>query len=101
MVDEDALLDGVTSIGIDETGWGHHGVMTVVVGHDRCRVIWAGEGVGGGALQPFFDMTVLKSGFFSPVARPAHHEDRRRELTSPLSPTRLRGQPKVITTSYV
>lgn len=29
--------------------------MTVVVDHDNNRVIWAGEGVGMAALQPFFD----------------------------------------------
>ena len=55
VVNQQGLLDGVTRIGIDETGWGHHKVMTVVVDHDNNRVIWAGEGVGMAALQPFFD----------------------------------------------
>ena len=55
VVDQDGLLDGLARIGIDETGWGRHKIMTVV-DHDRNRVVWAGEGVGAAAPRPFFDL---------------------------------------------
>lgn len=55
-VDQDALLDGVERLGVDETGWGRHRVMTVVVDHDRCRVVWCADGIGADVLQGFFDL---------------------------------------------
>jgi transposase len=50
-------FDGVTSIGIDEFSYRkRHRYITVVVDHDRKRVIWAGEGQGASAANAFFDL---------------------------------------------
>jgi transposase len=49
-------LDGLRRIGIDEIHYGHHGrCLSVVVDHDRERVVWAGPGKNQEALDPFFD----------------------------------------------
>ena len=48
-------FDGLTSIGVDETGYGKgHTYPTVVVGHERGRVIWAHDGVGRDVSGLFF-----------------------------------------------
>ena len=40
-------FDGLHAIGVDETGYGKgHTYLTVVVDHERGRVIWAHDGVG-------------------------------------------------------
>ena len=52
-----ARFEGVTSIGIDEFSYRkHHRYITVVVDHDRKRVIWAGEGQDASAANAFFDL---------------------------------------------
>lgn len=48
-------LDGLVRIGIDELSVRrHHKYITVVVDHDRCRIVWAGEGKTADALARFF-----------------------------------------------
>jgi transposase len=48
-------LDGLRRIGVDEVSWkrGHH-YLTVVCCHDHGRVVWAGAGEPGAALERFF-----------------------------------------------
>lgn len=49
-------LVGLRRIGIDEFSYKkRHHYLTVVVDHDRGRVVWAGEGRSAEALKPFFD----------------------------------------------
>lgn len=49
-------LKGVKRIGIDEFSYRkHHRYLTVVVDHDRGRVIWAAPGRSAQALQSFFE----------------------------------------------
>lgn len=50
-------LDGLRRIGIDETSCKRgHRYMTVVVDHDRGRVVWACEGHGKRQLNAFLDL---------------------------------------------
>jgi len=49
-------LRGVRRIGIDEFSYRkRHSYVTVIVDHDRKRVIWAGEGRSADALSSFFE----------------------------------------------
>ena len=49
-------LDGLKRIGVDEFGYlKRQRYITVVVDHDRQRVVWAGEGRGADTLNTFFD----------------------------------------------
>ena len=49
-------LDGLRRIGVDETSYKRgHRYMTVVVDHDRGRVVWASEGHGKRQLNDFLD----------------------------------------------
>ena len=49
-------FDGLRRIGIDETSYKKgHKYMTVVVDHDRGRVVWAHEGYGQDVLNLFLD----------------------------------------------
>ena len=49
-------FDGLRRIGIDETGYKKgHKYLTVVVGHDRGRPVWAHEGYGKEVLGLFLD----------------------------------------------
>lgn len=49
-------FDELTRIGIDEFSYRkRHHYLTVVVDHDRRRVVWAGEGRSARTLQAFFD----------------------------------------------
>lgn len=49
-------LDGLRSIGVDETGYEKgRKYMTVVVDHDRGRVVWACAGHGRRQLNAFLD----------------------------------------------
>ena len=49
-------LDGLRRIGVDETSCKRgHRYMTVVVDHDRGRVVWASEGHGKRQLNDFLD----------------------------------------------
>ena len=49
-------LVGLRRIGIDEFSYKkRHNYLTVVVDHDRGRVVWAGEGRSAEALDPFFE----------------------------------------------
>ena len=48
-------FDGLTAIGVDETSYRKgHTYLTVVVDHERHRVIWAHDGVGGDVFDLFF-----------------------------------------------
>jgi len=48
-------LDGLRSIGVDEFSYRkRHRYLTIVVDHDRKRVIWAAEGKSAETLQKFF-----------------------------------------------
>ena len=48
-------FDGLTAVGVDGTGYRKgHAYLTVVVDHERHRVIWAHDGVGGGGFDPVF-----------------------------------------------
>ena len=48
-------FDGLTSIGVDETSYRKgHTYLTVVVDHERGRVIWAHDGVGKDVFDLFF-----------------------------------------------
>lgn len=50
-------FDGLRSIGVDETSHKKgHEYMTVVVGHDRGRVVWACAGHGRRQLNAFLDL---------------------------------------------
>jgi transposase len=49
-------LDGLTRIGVDELSYRrHHEYITVVVDHDRGRVVWAHPGKNADTLKTFFD----------------------------------------------
>ena len=48
-------FDGLHAIGVDETGYRKgHTYLTVVVDHERRRVIWAHDGYGGDVFDLFF-----------------------------------------------
>lgn len=48
-------FDGLTAVGVDGTGYRKgHAYLTVVVDHERHRVIWAHDGVGGDVFDLFF-----------------------------------------------
>ncbi|KAA8816175.1 hypothetical protein EMO90_11640 [Bifidobacterium vespertilionis] len=50
------LFDHLRSIGVDETSYRKgHKYMTVVVDHDRGRVVWMHEGHGQGVFRLFFE----------------------------------------------
>lgn len=47
----------LTRIGIDEFSFRkHHRYLTVVVDHERRRIVWAGEGRSAAALREFFEL---------------------------------------------
>jgi transposase len=49
-------FDDLRCIGVDEISYRrHHRYLTVVIDHDRERVIWAGEGKSAATLAAFFD----------------------------------------------
>jgi transposase len=49
-------LDGLFRIGVDEISWRrHHKYLTLVVDHDRARVIWGASGRESKTLDQFFD----------------------------------------------
>ena len=55
--DVDDRLDGLTHIGIDELSYRrHHEYVTVVVDHDRGKVVWVGEGKSADTLAEFFKL---------------------------------------------
>jgi transposase len=50
-------FDGLVNLGIDETSYKKgHKYMTVVVDHDRNRVVWAAKGHGKKVLEGFFKL---------------------------------------------
>ena len=52
----DDLLDGLCRIGIDELSYRkRHEYVTVVVDHDRQRVVWCAPGRSAGTVRAFFD----------------------------------------------
>jgi len=49
-------LDGLFRIGVDEISWRkHHRYLTLVVDHDRQKVIWGAKGKDAKTLDGFFD----------------------------------------------
>jgi transposase len=49
-------LDGLFRIGVDEISWRkHHKYLTLVVDHDRAKVVWGGAGRDATTLDDFFD----------------------------------------------
>ena len=49
-------LDGLFRIGVDEISWRkHHKYLTLVVDHDRRKVIWGAKGKDAKTLDAFFD----------------------------------------------
>jgi transposase len=49
-------LDGLFRIGVDEISWRkHHKYLTLVVDHDRARVVWGASGKDAKTLDEFFD----------------------------------------------
>lgn len=49
-------LDGLFRIGVDEISWRkHHKYLSLVVDHDRARVIWGAAGRDAKTLDAFFD----------------------------------------------
>lgn len=49
-------LEGLFRIGVDEISWRkHHKYLTLVVDHDRARVIWGASGRDAKTLDQFFD----------------------------------------------
>jgi len=49
-------LDGLFRIGVDEISWRkHHKYLTLVVDHDRGKVIWGAQGKDAKTLDKFFD----------------------------------------------
>lgn len=54
--DASGLLDGLTRIGLDELSFRKgHEYVTIVVDHDRSRVVWVGEGKSGETVGRFFE----------------------------------------------
>ena len=52
----DDRLDGLRLIGVDELSYRrHHEYVTVVVDHERGRVVWAAEGKSAATLKRFFE----------------------------------------------
>ncbi len=50
-------FDGLARIGVDETSYKKgHKYMTVVLDHDKGRVVWCGEKHGKAVLESFFDL---------------------------------------------
>lgn len=50
-------LEGLRRIGIDEFSYRkRHGYLSIVVDHDRRRVVWVGEGKSSATLDPFFEL---------------------------------------------
>jgi transposase len=48
-------LDGLFRIGVDEISWRkHHKYLTLVIDHDRAKVVWGGEGRDAATLDAFF-----------------------------------------------
>jgi transposase len=53
---DEKRLDGLFRIGVDEISWRkHHKYLTLVVDHDRGKVIWGAEGKDTKTLDGFFD----------------------------------------------
>lgn len=53
--DASGMLDGLRRIGLDELSFRkHHEYVSIVVDHDRRRVVWAGEGKSGETVDQFF-----------------------------------------------
>ncbi len=53
---DDHRLDGLFRIGVDEISWRkHHRYLTLVVDHDRGRVVWGAKGKDAKTLDAFFD----------------------------------------------
>lgn len=53
---EPGRLDGLFRIGVDEISWRkHHRYLTLVVDHDRGKVIWGAKGKDAKTLDGFFD----------------------------------------------
>jgi len=53
---DESRFDGLRCIGVDEFSYRkRHRYLTVVVDHDRRRVIWAGPGRSSDTLEAFFD----------------------------------------------
>ena len=53
---DDHRLDGLFRIGVDEISWRkHHKYLTLVVDHDRGKVIWGAKGKDALTLDAFFD----------------------------------------------
>lgn len=49
-------LDGLFRIGVDEISWRkHHKYLTLVIDHDRAKVVWGGPGRDAATLDRFFD----------------------------------------------
>ena len=49
-------LDGLFRIGVDEISWRkHHRYLTLVVDHDRGKVVWGAKGRDSATLDEFFD----------------------------------------------
>ncbi len=49
-------LNGLFRIGVDEISWHkHHKYLTLVVDHDRGKVIWGAKGMDAATLDAFFD----------------------------------------------
>jgi transposase len=49
-------LKGLKAIGVDEFGFGHGKVLTIVVNHETGGLIWAAEGRSADVLGQFFDL---------------------------------------------
>ena len=53
---DSSRLEGLRAIGVDEFSYRkRHHYLTVVVDHDRRRIVWAKEGRGCGVLKSFFE----------------------------------------------
>ncbi len=49
-------LDGLFRIGVDEISWRkHHKYLTLVVDHDRGKVVWGAKGKDAATMDAFFD----------------------------------------------
>ena len=63
-------FDGLTAVGVDGTGYRKgHAYLTVVVDHERHRVIWAHDGVGGDVFDLFFKALTPELYFVKSVFR--------------------------------
>jgi hypothetical protein len=76
-----ARLDGLYEIGADEVSWRkQHRYLTLVVDHQRRRVVWGTEGAGAAAADAFFAELDPPPASGPPHSQPAETQPQRPQL---------------------